>query len=502
MKPNACKIIGAFLLTVTALISCHSNEEPVEYISEDKHEVPQISITSISSETTTQEPERPKGSLITDYDIREIGDFYNGIARFTLNTSYTGAGIMYPNNEYIKGKYGYVNTRGEVIYAPGFQTAPDRFETPAFVKFQSEQGNRVAYLTETGFLTLEWPDNVIAYGSCSNNLFWIQTVDEQLSGNVYTMTYYHENGRKAFSFSNATPAGYWSDNKYTFYNNFSDFDDNGYAFIDVGTDSNHDYRLVNRDGHLVELKLKTSINELQKAVYEDYTYATIASIDSFCVTGLSERNIVSCKINYTYYDTSYRKYRSHETYMKFAVDYNTLTLYLLQNGVERLTEFSSVEDYILAKYDDQLYILDQHAQNILRSNDDYPDLHGGKVVRYCVSPNGFVTVALASESYALFYSIVSVSGEIVLKPTNKIYMHVANPSEKPLQELHESAIYSSGLLPAQDVATKKWGYLNEVGEWAIQPQFDSARSFSDGLACVNENAFIDTTGKTVFIFNQ
>ena len=46
----------------------------------------------------------------------------------------------------------------------------------------------------------------------------------------------------------------------------------------------------------------------------------------------------------------------------------------------------------------------------------------------------------------------------------------------------------------------KWGYINKKGEYVINPQFDMANAFSDGLAkvCINEKyGFIDKDGKFV-----
>jgi hypothetical protein len=51
----------------------------------------------------------------------------------------------------------------------------------------------------------------------------------------------------------------------------------------------------------------------------------------------------------------------------------------------------------------------------------------------------------------------------------------------------------------------KWGYVNELGEMIIPPQFDGAETFSEGLAFVKVNDddayFIDTSGKIVFRTN-
>ena len=46
----------------------------------------------------------------------------------------------------------------------------------------------------------------------------------------------------------------------------------------------------------------------------------------------------------------------------------------------------------------------------------------------------------------------------------------------------------------------KWGFVNSDHFWVINPQFESAYSFSEGLAWVqlgDEYGFIDRTGKMV-----
>ena len=48
------------------------------------------------------------------------------------------------------------------------------------------------------------------------------------------------------------------------------------------------------------------------------------------------------------------------------------------------------------------------------------------------------------------------------------------------------------------VADGKWGYIDSVGKVAIEPAFDSCRAFSDGLAIItvkDKSGFIDRTGR-------
>jgi len=62
--------------------------------------------------------------------------------------------------------------------------------------------------------------------------------------------------------------------------------------------------------------------------------------------------------------------------------------------------------------------------------------------------------------------------------------------------------FSEGLAPVVVTYRNsyKWGFINKAGEMIIEPQFDSARSFSGGLARVwvgDKIGFINTSGKFV-----
>src|SRR5436190_4402594 len=52
--------------------------------------------------------------------------------------------------------------------------------------------------------------------------------------------------------------------------------------------------------------------------------------------------------------------------------------------------------------------------------------------------------------------------------------------------------------------TMKWGYIDKTGKLIIPPQFESAGAFSEGLAAINqcdEGFFIDKTGRKIFLGN-
>lgn len=64
-------------------------------------------------------------------------------------------------------------------------------------------------------------------------------------------------------------------------------------------------------------------------------------------------------------------------------------------------------------------------------------------------------------------------------------------------QFDKARAFSDGLAPVAN--GKNWGYINEKGEMVIEPQFRDAEVFSDGLAPVKNKdwGFIDTSGKLV-----
>ena len=55
--------------------------------------------------------------------------------------------------------------------------------------------------------------------------------------------------------------------------------------------------------------------------------------------------------------------------------------------------------------------------------------------------------------------------------------------------------------PAQDPDTEKWGYIDKSGEWVIEPEYEQACMFSDGLGLVYSEdkgaGFVNAQGELV-----
>ena len=73
---------------------------------------------------------------------------------------------------------------------------------------------------------------------------------------------------------------------------------------------------------------------------------------------------------------------------------------------------------------------------------------------------------------------------------------------------------SGGRGDQRRTTSSKWGYIDKTGAWVIQPQFDTACPFPEGLAAVGNTelrrqarftlrwSFIDKTGKVVIALQQ
>jgi len=117
----------------------------------------------------------------------------------------------------------------------------------------------------------------------------------------------------------------------------------------------------------------------------------------------------------------------------------------------------------------------------------YMDVSGALVIPV---PNGAEcsefsegTAYIGNEVANITPRIINRSGKTVLTPPDGISF-VGNT-------------FSEGLLVAMDGTTGKYGYLDHLGNWAIQPQFDGASDFFHGSARVYMNhkeGMIDQSG--------
>ena len=97
-----------------------------------------------------------------------------------------------------------------------------------------------------------------------------------------------------------------------------------------------------------------------------------------------------------------------------------------------------------------------------------------------------VVVCAASTSaeawgYAEYNGLVHRSGRVIPLPPG--FVLEADP-DGPILENDPREGFQEGLMPVRETASGRYGYLNEEGEIAIEPQFTLAQPFSEGLAAV------------------
>jgi hypothetical protein len=120
----------------------------------------------------------------------------------------------------------------------------------------------------------------------------------------------------------------------------------------------------------------------------------------------------------------------------------------------------------------------------------------------------------------LMAAITVCSAQNILLP-NKNFYHADNeeyvllsPTGKLIKSFKGMGIFgqilSDGMIAAKDMKTEKMGYLSAVtGEWAINPQFETAEAFSEGFAVVKrtkndttESAVINKMGKIIYPYSK
>ena len=91
--------------------------------------------------------------------------------------------------------------------------------------------------------------------------------------------------------------------------------------------------------------------------------------------------------------------------------------------------------------------------------------------------------------------LFNMDGEILTPP-------VFDPDEADLYFLNG---FEEGLLPICDMASGKYGFIDDRGRWVIAPEWDRASDFRDGLALVEKDGrlmYIDRGGAVVWEENS
>jgi len=200
-----------FVLFASSLVSCTTNENLKpgnDNDNEDNYE----SNGENNSQTTTEDTQ-----VYRDYpNLVRIDQFHNGLAAFmiynaTSTTHWTSQSSW--TGDYF---FGYINIKGEVVIPPKYECSPD-FKLP---KFESEYvtiknlDEKDYLIDKTGAVVFEsQKNNVTGIGNICEGYLWVESVEEDISGSMYTVRYYSATDLKIIASFNNARAFY--DNYYT-----------------------------------------------------------------------------------------------------------------------------------------------------------------------------------------------------------------------------------------------------------------------------------------------
>lgn len=393
------------------------------------------------------------------YAIERIEAFRNGYARFSVSVK--------DENGYPATKYGYLNSKGEVVIAPEYDEAPEVADDLMYVTKDSEsffvnmKNEKITYEAPIG--------TVEKIGEYSNGYFWIQTYESKISGDVHSMTYYDVNGKKAFIIENAEESEYMISGS-ELHNagkkrSNSSFNENGLALVTINARN----ELINTEGNIVAHG-NYQIEELHGNYFTtwDHVYYINPENMGFITTNMEPDLFKKLKFLENDYVVSYGIGSNEaDQYQRVESYYEIICVKEMLN----LTEISVLS-----------------GANIRGVS--YSSYNG---IKYFV-------LYLESKDGKFFSAVINAQGGMVIEPTQKFALGKIMHSQTNIVAdniVYEVFTVSDGLIVAQDTSTGLFGYINLSGEWAIQPQYDSATTFSNGVAVVNNNTIINTSGEVI-----
>ena len=418
----------------------------------------------------------------TKYELSSIGEFHDGLALVSANTGYgyintKGEIVIEPFFDmayhfqngiacvYKSGQYGYINRNGEYIFEPQFTSASTYFDRIARV----EKDESVQYINEKGDVIYTETGKEVEIGDISNGYIWVETVEELISGNIHTITYYKHDGSKA-DISNATHVHY----EYNYGNG------------------------SRKEGNEI-----TSLNEYGYGIVQIDNYGYVVKVEDevkIVFGGLWTWKVHTCRDNY-FFDNDLKK----AYYIDFKTgeitegqeDFNDLKWRNLGNNFYFVN--SKINQY------NREYVL-LHKDKVVVTFSQINDFSTAKPIgmdRYEFGGKDYFAVVLASQSGVKFTSIIDESGKVIMAPTNK-YVFVEERQEYAhgFNYIYTMNPIVDGIIRVRSSESELYGFVDVNGNWVIEPTYTSASDFygegDSAIAVVNNNTIIDRNGNVVF----
>jgi hypothetical protein len=104
--------------------------------------------------------------------------------------------------------------------------------------------------------------------------------------------------------------------------------------------------------------------------------------------------------------------------------------------------------------------------------------------RYSIAKNFGCGLAVVQTQPGSWLSVIDQNGHTVIN-----------------EAIGFASLFSEGLLAALDIKTRRWGYLDNAGHWAIKPMFDSTTYFEDGFGRIrvgNIMTYVNRDGELIW----
>lgn len=462
MKKIFCALLTMMLLL--ALVACNFSTPPQSDSNTDANP---------PGSNNNEMPSTNEKVDMESIEISQIDAFSDGLAKFKAANG-----------------YGYMDATGQIVIEPRYQYAED-FNTLA--KVQKNDNDPFLLINKNGQTVYTFTGKEAAVGEFSNGYFWVETMNETIAGDVHTMTYFDQNGNKAFTIENAAP----TIRKYPASNidkgimvekSLSSFNKWGYAVVTIGKYE----KFIDTKGNIIPLS--------------DLGYTDME--EDFSVTRMIG-NYVSINNVTLYIDFANKMAEKVGKAESLMMNINDLTFKHLNNdyyGLYYTDTYRSSQGTSVLNHKIYRYILkDNQILFDLASIDEFGGANVLDVEHMDVHGNSYFNVLLKNKNDVIFSSIIDIEGNVVMAPSKDIILAKRSYYTEVLVSINmDYSCYNcnSGVILAKDEQTGLMGYIDVNGAFVINPTYSTASEFqvinSNAVAVVNGNTVINHKGEIIF----
>jgi len=446
-----------------------------------------------------------KGEVIVSPIYDYIFDFYDGMTITELDGKYgyidiqgnTIVSPIYEDAEYFNdgramiqqnGKYGYINCSGELVIPAIYDTADDFFQGTARVGIGKNYGiidldgniivDIVCTFVQANFQSVA---KIIRNGKTeyiNKKGELVYQVPDNATGSLAGTLFYIETEEELISGTIPT---------ITYY------DEHGipvFSFINARVERNFTKQgyaiisMVENQNYWSDYKAKNKMID-KSGNFIEWVFEEIENeFDS----------ITDCGNGYFYFSD----YRDSSWKYYVYIDFENQKVYPL--GTDDKDYLGNDFYYTDCGYEYGMSVFSSNCKAIIKNEQivlsldgisEFADADIMAVEYHSYNNQDLFFIQLKSNSGTIFSSLIDINGSVLIKPTNKFYLFAG----------YEMLGKSLNLCVARDRESQLLGYVDLEGNWVIPPQYNTALPFYDdenrAVAIVDGNKIIDITGELI-----